>query len=65
MAMDKDALKGRIVAEMQAQGASAEGEHAWLNQFAEALASAVVDEVQQNAEAVVSGGSSSGTHPVQ
>jgi hypothetical protein len=65
MALSKSALKGRIVSEMQAQGATATGEHSWVNKLAEAVANAVVDEVQSNAEVPVAGGSSSGTYKVQ
>lgn len=65
MALSKEQLKGRIVAEMEALGASAAGEHSWVERFAEALANAVVDEIQSNAEVPVSGGSSAGTYKVQ
>lgn len=65
MALSKTQLKSRIVAEMEAAGASASGEHSWVERFAEALANAVVDEIQSNAEVPVSGGSSAGTYKVQ
>jgi hypothetical protein len=65
MALDKAALKARIVAEMAAQGASAGGEHSWVAKMAEALAAAVVDEIQANARVQVTGGSSAGTYQVQ
>jgi len=65
MALSKTQLKSRIVAEMEAAGASASGEHSWVERFAEALANAVVDEIQSNAEVPVSGGSSAGTYQVQ
>jgi hypothetical protein len=65
MALSKSQLQQRIVSEMQAQGATASGRHSWVNAMAEAIANAVVDEIQANAEAQVSGGSSSGSHPVQ
>lgn len=65
MALSKAALKGRIVSEMQSQGATATGEHSWLNRMAEAIANAVVDEVQSNAEVPVTGGSSAGNYKVQ
>lgn len=65
MALSKSALKGRIISEMQAQGATASGEYSWVNRMAEAIANAVVDEVQGNAEVPVTGGSSSGTYKVQ
>ncbi|ACL72715.1 MAG: hypothetical protein ABN479_03675 [Billgrantia sp.] len=65
MALSKGDLKGRIISEMVAQGATATGEHSWVERLAEAIANAVVDEVTSNAEVVVSGGSSAGTYPVQ
>lgn len=65
MALSKSALKGRIVSEMQSQGATANGEHSWLNRMAEAIANAVVDEVQSNAEVPVTGGSSAGNYKVK
>lgn len=55
MALDKDSLKSRIVAEMVSAGA-ATGEHSWVEKFAEAIASAVVDEIQANAEVPGSAG---------
>lgn len=65
MALSKSALKGRIVSEMKAQGATATGEHSWVNRMAEAIANAVVDEVQSNAEVPVAGGSSAGNYKVK
>lgn len=64
MAMDKDSLKGRIISEMQAAGATPSGPHSWVERFAEAVASAVVDEIQANAEVPVLGGSSAGIYKV-
>lgn len=65
MALSKAQLQGRIVSAMQAQGATASGEHSWVSRMAEAIANAVVDEVQANAEVPVTGGSSSGTYKVK
>lgn len=65
MALSKPQLKNRIVSEMQAQGATASGQHSWVNRMAEAIANAVVDEIQSNAAVPVTGGSSSGTYKVQ
>ena len=65
MALSKSGLKGRIVTEFENQGATADGPHSWVNKLAEAIANAVVDEVQSNAKAVVSGGDSAGQHPIQ
>lgn len=65
MALSKAQLKNRIISEMKAQGATATGEHSWVNRMAEAIANAVVDEVQSNAEVPVSGGSSAGNYKVE
>jgi|TARA_A100001518_G_C1190494_1_gene36248 hypothetical protein len=65
MALNKSSLKGRIVSEMKAQGATATGEHSWVNRMAEAIANAVVDEVQSNAEVPVTSGSSAGNYKVK
>lgn len=65
MALSKNSLKDRVVQEMTLQGANPIGEHSWVERLAAALASAVVDEIQQNATVIVPGGSSSGTYPVQ
>ncbi|MFI8749086.1 hypothetical protein ACIGG6_03620 [Vreelandella lionensis] len=65
MALSKAQLKNRIISEMQSQGATATGEHSWVNRMAEAIANAVVDEVQANAEVPVTGGSSAGQYKVQ
>ncbi|OEY67460.1 hypothetical protein [Marinobacter sp. X15-166B] len=64
MALSKSALKGRIVSEMTALGAEPAGKHSWVERMAEAIANAVVDEIQANATTNVSGGSSAGTWPV-
>lgn len=65
MALSKSRLKGLIVSEMKAQGATATGKHSWVNRMAEAIANAVVDEVQANAEVPVTSGSSAGTYKVK
>lgn len=65
MALNKGQLKNRIVAEMEAQGATSTGDYSWVNRLAEAIANAVVDEIQANAKATVSGGSSAGNWPVE
>lgn len=65
MALSKSQLKNRIVTEMEAQGATANGEHSWVNRMAEAIANAVVDEIQSNAEVPVTGGSSAGNYGVE
>lgn len=65
MALNKSALKGRIIREFESLGATASGDHSWVSKMAEAIANAVVDEIQSNAKAVVSGGSSAGQHPIE
>lgn len=65
MALSKQQLKDRIINEMAAQGATPSGEFSWVGRMAEAIAGAVVDEIQSNAEVPVSSGSSSGTYPVE
>lgn len=65
MALDKSQLKTRIVDEFVARGATAEGQYSWVNELAEALAHAIIDEIHQNAEVPVDSGSSAGTYPVE
>jgi len=65
MALSKSSLKGRIISEFEAQGATATGQYSWVERMAEALANAVVDEVQQKAEVPVTSGSSAGTYKVE
>lgn len=65
MALSKSALKSRIITEMVNQGATSSGEHSWVPHMAEAIANAVVDEIQTNAEAKVTGGSSAGSYKVE
>ena len=65
MALNKDSLKNRIIAEFQKQGGNTNHEYSWFDEFAEAIAAAIVDEIQANAKANVSSGSSAGSWPVQ
>lgn len=65
MALSKISLKGKIVTAMEALGAESAGEHSWVDRFASAIADAVVDEITESAEVLVTGGSSSGTYKVQ
>ena len=64
MALSKTSLKNKLEAELEAQGFVLEGEFAMAGKFAEAIANAVVDEITQNAEADVTGGSSVGKHKI-
>jgi len=55
MALSKPQLKDRIIVELEAQGFSTStngrDEGGWMPKFAQALANAVVDEIQANARA--------------
>lgn len=64
MALSKASLKQKIETEMKAQGFVLEGEFAMAGRMAEAIANAVVDEITQNAQVTVTGGSSTGTYKV-
>ena len=65
MALSKSALKSKIEAEMVKGGIVIAGEHAQASVLAQAIANAVVDEVQANAEVNVIGGSSAGKYKIQ
>ena len=65
MALSKSSLKSKIVSELNAQGFVTEGEYAMAQKMAEAIANAVVDEIQANAKATVQSGSSAGAWPIQ
>lgn len=56
MALNRDQLKQRIITELEALGALASGEHSWVERFAEAIANAVIDEIQTNAQDSLGGG---------
>jgi hypothetical protein len=64
MAMSKDSLKAKLESELQAQGFVLTGEFAMAGKMAEAIANAVYDEITQNAEVPVTGGSSVGNYSV-
>jgi ribosomal protein S8 len=65
MALSKSSLKERIVTELQSQGFITSGTHASAQKMAEAIANAVVDEIQANAKATVQSGSSAGSWPIE
>ncbi|WPC76576.1 hypothetical protein [Vibrio porteresiae] len=65
MALSQSSLKSKIVSELNAQGFVTEGDHAMAQKMAEAIANAVVDEIQANAKATVQSGSSAGVWPIQ
>ncbi len=64
MAISKSSLKKKIETELKAKGFVLDGEFAMAGMMAEAIANAVVDEITQNAEVQVTGGSSAGTYKV-
>lgn len=65
MALSKSQLKQRIVSELESRGFVTDGEFAMAGLMAEAIANAVVDEIEANAKAVVGSGSSAGQWPIQ
>jgi capsular polysaccharide biosynthesis protein len=56
MALSKSTLKDRIVSELENQGFVTSGTHANAQKMAEAIANAIVDEIQANAQAITSMG---------
>lgn len=64
MALSKASLKQKLETELKAKGFVLDGEFAMAGMMAEAIANAVVDEINQNAKANVKGGSSAGEHPI-
>ena len=64
MAISKGSLKQKIETELKAKGFVLDGEFAMAGMMAEAIANAVVDEITQNADVKVTGGSSAGTYKV-
>ena len=64
MAISKGSLKQKIETELKAKDFVLDGEFAMAGMMAEAIANAVVDEITQNAEVQVTGGSSAGTYKV-
>jgi hypothetical protein len=64
MPLDKGSLKAKIIKEMNGKGIVTEGEFAKAADLAEAIASAVVDEITSNAQVVVMSGSSAGSYKV-
>ncbi|MEZ9745671.1 hypothetical protein AB4320_13405 [Vibrio splendidus] len=59
MAISKASLKQKIETELKAKGFVLDGEI-----MAEAIANAVVDEINQNAKVIVESGSSAGSYSV-
>lgn len=65
MAISKASLKQKLETELKVQGFVLDGEFAMAGKMAEAIANAVVDEINQNAQVPVTGGSSAGSYQVQ
>lgn len=65
MALEKSSLKEKLETELKAQGFVLDGEFAMAGKFAEAIANAVVDEITQNGQVTVAGGSSAGVYKVE
>ncbi len=63
MPLSQESLKQRIIEALEERSFK-QGEHSRLTILADAIAQAVVDEIQANAKVIVSGGSSSGTYDV-
>ena len=64
MALNKTSLKQKLETELKAQGFVLDGEFAMAGMMAEAIANAVVDEINQNAKVVVESGSSAGSYKI-
>ena len=64
MPISNDALKAKIVKEMNAKGMVTEGEFAKAADLAEAIANAVVDEIITNGLVVIDKGSSIGSYKI-
>lgn len=64
MAISKASLKQKIETELKAKGFVLDGEFAMAGMMAEAIANAVVDEINQNAKVIVESGSSAGSYNV-
>ena len=63
MALTKVSLSAKIEAEIIALYGTPD-DSAQLKNFADALAKAIVDEIQANAQVIIPGGSSAGTYGV-
>ncbi|QFT40104.1 MULTISPECIES: hypothetical protein [unclassified Vibrio] len=65
MALSKSSLEARIEAVFKRYGFKTHGTNAFAFVVSKAIAEAVVDEIQQNAQVPVTGGSSAGTYKVK
>ena len=64
MSLSKASLKARLEEAVKAQGFVLDNPHSETSKFLDAIANAVVDEIQQNAVVKVTSGSSAGSYPV-
>ncbi len=64
MALDPDSLKEKVVTELKSKGFVTEGKFAKSGDLAEAIAKAVVAEIIENGEVVVTSGSSAGKYKI-
>ncbi|PTP30770.1 hypothetical protein [Vibrio splendidus] len=64
MAISKASLKQELEKELKAKGFVLDGEFAMAGMMAEAISNAVVDDIKQNTQMEVIGGSSAGKYKV-
>lgn len=64
MALSEGSLKGQIISNLEAMGFITKGDHARVQDLADAIAKAVVSEITSNAEVAVTSGSSAGKYKV-
>ena len=64
MPLTDTSLKDKINTELTSAGFIITGEHAKISDMATAIAKAVIDEITENGEVVVTGGSSAATYKV-
>jgi hypothetical protein len=64
MALSKSALEGLIISKLQAAGFNTTGKHSQAQIMAKAVAEAVVEHIQAQAEVPVTKGSSAGAYKV-
>ncbi len=64
MALSKASLKSKIEAELISGGIVISGEFAQASVLAQAIANAVIDEINENAQADITSGSSAGAYSI-
>ncbi len=64
MALSDSSLKGKIISQLEEHGFDTKNQFSKSADLAEAIAKAVVEEIKNNAEVTVSGGSSAGVYKV-